>query len=63
MIDVILIAVIAVAVFFVVRRELKKIRRRQFCGGCTGCSGNPKNCGRRGDTSDCCVKRDEESGD
>lgn len=40
MIDVIIIAVIAMAVFFIVRRELRRFRKGQCCSGCSGC-----NCG------------------
>lgn len=48
MIDVIIIAVIAMAVFFIVRRELRRFRKGQCCSGCSGC-----NCG--------CKSREESS--
>lgn len=40
MADVIIITVLAVAVFFVIRRELKKLRKGQCCSGCAECKRN-----------------------
>lgn len=39
MADVIIIAAISIAVFFIIRGELRKLRRGQCSGGCAGCSG------------------------
>lgn len=44
MADIIIITIIAIAVFFIVRSELKKLSRGQCSGGCTGCSGNCSSC-------------------
>lgn len=37
MIDIIIITVIAIAVFFIVRHELRRLRRGRCCGDCAGC--------------------------
>lgn len=39
MADVIIIAALAVIVFFIVRSQLRKLRGGQCGGGCEGCSG------------------------
>lgn len=44
MADIIIIAVLAIAVFFIVRGELKKLKRGQCSGGCAGCAGSSGNC-------------------
>lgn len=44
MADIIIITVLAIAVFFIVRSELKKLKRGQCGGGCAGCSGNCAGC-------------------
>lgn len=38
MVDIFLIAIIVTAVFFCLRKEIRKIRNKQFCAGCSGCS-------------------------
>ncbi len=45
MADIIIITIIAITVFFIVRGELRKLRRGQCCGGCSGCSGSCAGCG------------------
>lgn len=45
MTDIIIIAVLAIAVFFIIRNELKKISRGQCTGGCSGCGGCSSECG------------------
>lgn len=40
MADVIIIAALAVIVFFIVRSQLRKLRRGQCSGGCEGCCGS-----------------------
>lgn len=37
MVDIIIIAIIATAAFFILRSQLKKLRRGQCSGGCPGC--------------------------
>ncbi len=44
MADVIIIAVLAVIVFFIVRGQLRKLRKGQCSGGCAGCSGSCNGC-------------------
>lgn len=44
MADVIIIAALAVIVFFIVRGQLRKLQRGQCSGGCAGCSGNCGSC-------------------
>lgn len=44
MANVIVITIIAVAVFFIVRSELKKLSRGQCSGGCPGCNGSCGSC-------------------
>lgn len=44
MADVIIITIIAIAVFFIVRGELRKLRRGQCSGGCAGCDGSCRSC-------------------
>lgn len=46
MVDVIIIAVIAIAAFFIVRGQIRRLRKGQ-CGGCPGCCGS---CGSCADT-------------
>ncbi|MGN0424854.1 MAG: hypothetical protein ACI4FY_05985 [Acetatifactor sp.] len=60
MIDIILIVGIVTAVFFCVRRELHRFRRKQFCSGCSGCSSCNRGCGKQSETK-CC--REQEKGD
>lgn len=40
MVDVIIIAVLAVIVFFIVKSQLRKLGRGQCSGGCEGCCGS-----------------------
>ena len=42
--DVIIITVIAIAVFFILRSQIRKLRKGQCIGGCAGCSGSCKGC-------------------
>lgn len=44
MADIIIITVLAIAVFFIVRSELKKLKRGQCSGGCAGCTGSSGSC-------------------
>lgn len=44
MADIIIIAALAIIVFFIVRSQLRKLRRGQCSGGCSGCSGNCCGC-------------------
>lgn len=44
MADVIIIAALAVIVFFIVRSQLRKLRRGQCSGGCEGCCGSCGGC-------------------
>ena len=44
MVDIIIIAIIATAAFFILRSQLKKLRRGQCSGGCTGCQGSCGGC-------------------
>lgn len=44
MADIIIITIIAIAVFFIVRNGLKKLRKGQCCGGCPGCGGGCRSC-------------------
>ena len=44
MADVIIIAALAVIVFFIVRSQLRKLRRGQCSGGCAGCGGACSGC-------------------
>lgn len=39
MADIIIIAVLAVAVFFILRGQLAKLRKGQCVGGCSSCAG------------------------
>ena len=45
MVDIIIIAIIATAAFFILRSQLKKLRRGQCSGGCPGCQGSCGGCG------------------
>ena len=40
MADIILVVILAIAVFFVVRSQLYKLRSGQCAGGCEGCPGS-----------------------
>lgn len=40
MADIIIITTLAVIVFFIVRSQLRKLRKGQCSGGCAGCSGS-----------------------
>ena len=42
--DIIIVTVIAAAVFFILRSQIRKLRRGQCYGGCAGCSGNCSGC-------------------
>lgn len=42
--DIIIVTVIATAVFFILRRQIHKLRRGQCGGGCAGCSGSCCGC-------------------
>ncbi len=44
MADIIIVGVLAVIVFFVLRGELRKLRRGQCSGGCSGCAGCSAGC-------------------
>lgn len=42
--DFIVIAILAAAVFFILRGQIRKFRRGQCSGGCPGCSGSCGSC-------------------
>lgn len=42
--DIIIVTVIAIAVFFILRSQIRKLRRGQCGGGCAGCSGSCCGC-------------------
>lgn len=44
MADVIIVTILAIAVFFVVRSQLHKLRRGQCGGECAGCPGSRAGC-------------------
>ena len=44
MADIIIITALAVIVFFIVRSQLRKLRKGQCSGGCAGCSGSCGSC-------------------
>lgn len=44
MADIIIITIIAIAVFFIIRGELKKLRRGRCGGGCSSCNGSCNGC-------------------
>ncbi|MCM1064818.1 MAG: FeoB-associated Cys-rich membrane protein [Eubacterium sp.] len=44
MADVIIITVLAIVVFFIVRSQLRKLRKGQCGGGCAGCCGSCSGC-------------------
>ena len=44
MADIIIITALAIVVFFIVRSQLRKLRRGQCGGGCAGCGGNCSSC-------------------
>ena len=50
MADIIIIAVLAIIVFFILRSQLGKLRKGQCAGGCAGCAGcgNGGSCGSQG---------------
>lgn len=39
MADIIIITILAIAVFFIIRSQLRRIRRGECSGGCAGCTG------------------------
>ncbi len=45
MADIIIVTVLAIAVFLVVRSQLHKLRKGQCSGECTGCFGGCAGCG------------------
>ena len=44
MADIIIITTLAIIVFFIVRSQLRKLRKGQCGGGCSGCSGSCSRC-------------------
>ena len=44
MADIIIVTILAIAVFFVVRNQLHKLRSGQCCGDCAGCNGSGAEC-------------------
>lgn len=44
MADIIIVTALAIVVFFIVRGQLRKLRRGQCSGGCAGCSGSCAGC-------------------
>ena len=44
MTDIIVVTVLAIAVFFIVRSQLHRLRSGQCCGGCGGCTGSCTGC-------------------
>lgn len=38
--DIVIIAILATAVFFILRGQIRKYRKGQCCGGCSGCGDN-----------------------
>ena len=42
--DIIIVTVIMTAVFFILRRQIRKFRRGECGGGCAGCSGSCCGC-------------------
>ncbi len=42
--DVIIITALAIIVFFIVRSQLRRLRRGQCGGGCSGCCGSCSGC-------------------
>ena len=52
MVDIIIVTILAVAVYFVVRDQLHKLRSGQCGGGCAGCSGSSVGCQGCGDSSE-----------
>lgn len=45
MADMIIIAALAAAVFFILRGQIRKLRSGQCAGGCAGCSAGGSGCG------------------
>ncbi len=52
MADMIIIAALAAAVFFILRGQIRKLRSGQCAGGCAGCSAGGSGCGGSGGS--CC---------
>lgn len=44
MADVVIISILVIAVFFILRGQVRKIRRGQCSGGCPGCCGSCSGC-------------------
>ena len=44
MADIIIIAALAIIVFFIVRSQLRKLRKGQCSSGCAGCCGSCSGC-------------------
>jgi len=44
MADIIIAAILGIIVFFIVRSQLRKLRRGQCSGGCPGCCGSCSAC-------------------
>lgn len=42
--DIVIIAVLATAVLFILRGQIRKYRKGQCCGGCSGCSDDCCSC-------------------
>lgn len=42
--DIIIVAVIVIAVFFILRSQIRKFHRGECGGGCAGCSGSCCGC-------------------
>lgn len=42
--DIVIIAILATAVFFILRGQIRKYRKGQCCGGCSGCGDNCCSC-------------------
>lgn len=40
MIDILLVVLIGIAVFFILKRELRRLKKGQCSGGCAGCCGD-----------------------
>ena len=52
MVDIIIVTILAIAVFFVVRDQLHKLRSGQCGGGCAGCPGSSAGCQGCADSSE-----------
>lgn len=42
--DIVIIVILAAAVFFILRSQIRRFRGGQCSGGCPGCSGNCSGC-------------------